>query len=101
MEGANRNYNLHLKLKPNSKKESEKMKWTWFRKDAWGFTLGILIMLVGIYAINEYVNAGGQRGAEIMVYTGSIGIIGGLINNVYITICWLRSKTGRHTDTRD
>ena len=85
-----------------NKKESEKMKWTWFRKDAWGFTLGILIMLVGIYGIVLYVNeAVGQRGAEILVFTGSIGIIGGLINNVYITICWLRSKTGRHTDTRD
>ena len=55
-----------------------------------GFILGILLILLGIYAINEYVNAGGQRGAEIMVYAGSIWIFGGLVNNVYITICWLK-----------
>jgi len=80
------------------------MKWTWFNKDrpAVGFTLGILIMLVGIYGIVLYVNeAIGQPGAEILVFTGSIGIIGGLINNVYITICWRRRRTRRHIDTRD
>ena len=85
-----------------NKKESEKMKWTWFRKDAWGFTLGVLSMLVGGYEIGLYVNeAVGQRGAEILVFTGAILIFGGLVHNVYITICWLRSKTGRHIDTRD
>ena len=73
----------------------------WFRKDAWGFALGILSILLGIYVIVLYVNeAVGQYGAEILVFTGSILMIGGLINNVYITICWLR-RTGRHIDTRD
>jgi len=76
------------------------MKWQWFRKDAWGFILGILSILLGLYAFVEYVNvAVGQRGAEILVFTGSILIIGGLVNNVYISIYWLR--TGRHIDTRD
>ena len=72
------------------------MKWTWFRKDAWGFTLGILFILLGIYAIVEYVNvAVGQRGAEILVFIGGLAIFAGVTNNVYITICWLRNKTRR------
>ena len=74
----------------------------WFRKDAWGFTLGILAILLGIYMFALYVNeAVGQRGAEILVFAGSVLTIGGLIGNVYITICWLRKKVGRHIDTRD
>ena len=83
------------------RKESEKVKWQWFRKDAWGFTLGVLSMLLGIYEFVLYADAVGQRGAEILVYTGGLLIFAGLTHNVYITICWLRNKTGRHTDTRD
>jgi len=75
----------------------------WFRKDAWGFTLATLFMLLGIYEIVLYVNeAVGQKGAEILVFTGSFAIFVGLTHNVYITICWLRERrTGRHIDTRD
>jgi len=74
----------------------------WFRKDAWGFTLGILFILLGIYGIVLYVNeAVGQYGAEILIFTGSIAIFAGLTNNVYITICWLRERRTRHIDTRD
>ena len=79
------------------------MKWQWFRKDAWGFILGILFMLLGIYEIVLYANeAVGQRGAEILVFTGGLAIFAGVTNNVYISIYWLRKKlTGRHIDTRD
>ena len=74
----------------------------WFRKDAWGFTLGILFILLGIYEFALYVNeAVGQRGAEILVLTGSISVFAGLTGNVYIVIWWLRRRTGRHVDTRD
>ena len=39
------------------------MKWTWFRKDVWGF----LFILLGIYAIVLYVNEGvGQRGGWLV-----------------------------------
>ena len=80
------------------------MKWTWFNKERLGvgFILGILLISLGIYEFVLYVNeAVGQRGAEILVFTGGLFIFGGVTNNVYITICWLRNKTGRHTDTRD
>ena len=74
----------------------------WFRKDAWGFTLGILSMLLGIYGFALYVTAAGQRGAEILLVYGSILVFGGLIGNVYITICWFQERrTRRHIDTRD
>ena len=73
------------------------MQWTWFRKDRLGigFTLGILFILLGIYSFILYVNAAGQRGAEIMVFTGSIAIIGGLVNNVVVIIYWLERKKER------
>ena len=81
------------------------MKWTWFNKERLGvgFALGILFILLGIYEVVLYVNeAVGQRGAEILVFTGAIALFAGVTNNVYITILWLRrSKTGRHIDTRD
>ena len=86
-------------------KESEKMKWTWFNKERLGvgFVLGILFILLGLWAVNEYVNvAAGQRGAEILVFIATVAMFAGVTNNVYIAICWLRrSKTGRHIDTRD
>ncbi len=83
------------------------MKWQWFNKDRLGvgFTLGILSILLGLYGIVEYVNAAGQRGAEIMLFTGSILIIGEIINNVVVAIYWLRRRLGRRetgrVDTRD
>lgn len=78
------------------------MKWTWFNKDRLvvGFILGILSISLGISMFVLYVNeAVGQRGAEILVFSGSILMLGGSVNNVYITIYWLR--TGRHIGTRD
>ena len=83
------------------------MKWQWFNKDRLGvgFILGILLVLLGIWMFALYVNeAVGQYGAEILVFTGSILIIGGLINNVVVAIYWLRRLGRRETgriDTRD
>jgi len=74
------------------------MKWQWFNKDRLGvgFILGILFILLGLYAIVLYVNeAVGQRGAEIMVYIGSFAIFAGLVNNVVVIIYWLRMRGGR------
>lgn len=79
------------------------MKWTWFNKDRLGvgFILGILFILLGIYAFVEYANAAGQRGAEIMALIGSIAIFAGVTNNVYIAIYWLRKKLTGRIDTLD
>jgi predicted small integral membrane protein len=74
------------------------MKWTWFNMDepAVGFILGIALILIGLWAINEYVNvAVGQRGAAILLFVAGISLFGGVTNNVYITIQWLRMSGGK------
>jgi hypothetical protein len=95
-----------VKGQKEDKTEKGDEKTQWFRKDALGFALGLFSILLGIYFFELYVNeAVGKRGAEIPLFAGSVLTIGGLINNMYITIywlrCWLRKRTGRHVETRD
>ncbi len=47
--------------------------------------------------IGLYLNAAGQRGAEIMVFTGSILIIEGVVNNVVVVIYWLKGKREKNS----
>jgi len=78
------------------------MKWTWLGKRWYAIVFGILFVLLGIYEVELYVNeAVGQRGAEILVFTGAAAIIGGSIQITYTMVYKYRtSKTGR-IDTRD
>ena len=79
------------------------MEWQWFNKDRLGvgFTLGILFILLGLYEIVLYANeAVGQRGAEILVFTGAIAIFAGVTNNVYITVYWLRKRRKSRSETK-
>jgi len=69
------------------------------RKVAFGFTWGILTVLLGIVI----AHLGYTNYSSFHVVAGSAWILLGLIGIIY-TIYWLRrsgSKTGRHIDTRD
>ena len=67
------------------------MKWTWFRKVAFGFTWGILAVLLGIViAYLGYMNY-----SPFHLVVGSAWILLGVIGIMYA----IYSLTGRHIDT--
>jgi len=61
------------------------------RKDAWGFTYGILCVLLGI--ANAYV--GLIKDSLFFVFMGSLWVLLGLINDVYIITYWLGRERER------
>ena len=69
------------------------MKWTWFRKAAFGFTWGILAVLLGIViAYLGYTNY-----SPFHVAAGSAWILLGVVGIMYA----IYVLTGRRIETRD
>lgn len=67
------------------------MKWTWFRKAAFGFTWGILAVLLGtVVAYLEYYS-------PFHVVVGSAWIVLGVVGIMYA----IYVVTGRRIETRD